>query len=392
MKKRIILGIIGFLFVFSSVSVKNVNAAKYIEYPAIVNAFKPEPPENNAYGAYLCDYESGTVLYSKNENDRKPIASMTKIMLLILAFEKEYKGEFSFDEKITISENASGMGGSQVFLESGKQYTAADLIKSIIIASANDSSVAIAERLFGSETIAVNEMNKKAESMGLKNTLFSNCTGLMKPTQYSSAKDVAIMLGELIKYDKYFSYSKIYLDEFSHGDRITQMTNTNKLVKFYNGCDGGKTGFTNEAGFCLAATAKRGSTRLISVVLGESDSKKRFADVSALFNYGFDNYSSKCILTTESKNFQTKIKNGKKEYIDVVPEKNIYVFGLNNQNDNIKIEFTADEVSAPIKKGEKVGVFTVYSNDVKTGEYDAVSFSDIEKLGYDDYIKKIAGA
>lgn len=390
MKKRIILCLISFLFVFSSISVKKVNAAKYIEYPAIVNTFKPEPPENKAYGAYLCDYESGTVLYTKNENDRKPIASMTKIMLLILAFENEYNGEFSFDEKITISKNASGMGGSQVFLEAGKQYVAADLIKSIIIASANDSSVAIAERLFGSEAIAVKEMNKKAESMGLKNTLFSNCTGLMKPTQYSSAKDVAIMLSELIKYDKYFSYSKIYLDELSHGDRITQMTNTNKLVKFYSGCDGGKTGFTNEAGFCLAATAKRGSTRLISVVLGESDSKKRFADVSALFNYGFDNYSSKCVLTTDSKNFQTEVKKGKPEYVDVVPEKNIYIFGLNNQNDNIKIEFTAYDVSAPIKKGEKVGIFTVYTNDIKTGEYNAVSFSDIDELGYDDYIKKIA--
>lgn len=392
MKKRIFLGLLSILFVFLSIPLKNVNAVKYIEYPVSIDAFKPEPPENDAVSAFLCDYESGTVLYSKNENDRKPIASMTKIMLLTLAFEKEAKGEFSLDEKITVSKNASGMGGSQVFLEADKEYTAGDLIKSIIIASANDSSVAIAERLFGSESIAVNEMNKKAESMGLKNTLFSNCTGLMKPMQYSSAKDVARMLSELIKYDKYFIYSKIYLDELSHGDRVTQMTNTNKLVKFYNGCDGGKTGFTNEAGFCLAATAKRGATRLISVVLGEKNSKQRFADVSNLLNYGFDNYSSKCILTTECEDYQAEIKNGKVDYITAVPEKNIYVFGLNNHNENIRIEFKADEVAAPIKKGEKIGVFTIYKNDIKTAEYEAVSFSNIDKLGYKDYIERIANA
>lgn len=394
MTKKII-GFMCAILTLTSISIKNVNAAKYIEYPVVVGEvdnFKPELPENDAQSAYLCDYNSGTVVYAKNENDRRPIASMTKIMLLLLAFEKEANGEFSLDENIKVSSNASGMGGSQVFLEADKEYRAEELIKSIIVASANDSSVAIAERLFGSESVAVHEMNKRAEKLGLKNTLFSNCTGLMKPTQYSSAKDVAKMLSELIKYEKYFNYSKIYLENFSHGDRVTQMTNTNKLVRFYNGCDGGKTGFTNEAGFCLAATAKRGATRLISVVIGEKDSKKRFADVSKLFDYGFDNYSSKCVLATDCTDYQVEVKKGKSDYTDAVPENNIYIFGLNNAKENVRIVFEPDEICAPIKKGDTVGTFTVYNNDIKIGEYNAVSGLEIERAEFSDYLNDIAVA
>lgn len=343
---------------------------------------------------YLCDYGTGTLIYAKNENDRRPIASMTKIMLLILAFEQEEAGTLSFDETIKVSANASGMGGSQVFLETDGEYRAGELIKSIIVSSANDASVAIAERLFGSEKCAVNEMNAKAEAMGLKNTLFSNCTGLMKPTQYSSAKDVAAMLSELIKHEKYFDYSRIYLDEITHSnDRKTMITNTNKLVKYYNGCDGGKTGFTNEAGFCLAATAKRGATRLVSVVIGEKDGKQRFADSAALFNYGFDNYSSKMVLSTESQEYQVEVKNGKQEYVFAVPENDLYVFGHNNVKENVQIVFEpADNVKAPIARGDKVGKFVLFKDDIKIGEYKATSFSSVGRLSYKDYLEQIASA
>ena len=365
-----------------------------VEYGAECVKTDGESLELAAPCIYLCDFGTGTLIYAKNENERRPIASMTKIMLLILAFEQEESGMLSFDETIKVSANASGMGGSQVFLEADGEYKASELIKSIIVSSANDASVAIAERLFGSERCAVNEMNAKAEAMGLKNTLFSNCTGLMKPTQYSSARDVAAMLSELIKHKKYFDYSKIYLDEITHSeDRKTMITNTNKLVKYYNGCDGGKTGFTNEAGFCLAATAKRGATRLVSVVIGEKDGKRRFSDSAALLNYGFDNYSSKMVISTESQEYQVNIKNGKHEYVFAVPECDIYVFGHNNVKENVRIIFEpADNVKAPIARGDEIGKFILFKDDIKTGEYKATSFSSVEKVSYKDYLERIASA
>ena len=196
------------------------------------------------------------------------------------------------DQKVIVSKNANSYGGSQVFLEEGGEYALCDLLKSVTIASANDSSVALAEHFFGSEQACVDEMNKKAQSLGLQNTLFANCTGLPKPMQYSTAKDIAIIFSNLIGYENYFNYSTIWMDKIQHKTNYTEMTNTNKLVKFYDGCDGGKTGFTNEAGFCLTATAKRGNMRLIASVLKANTSQDRFNTVSSLFNYGFNNYSN----------------------------------------------------------------------------------------------------
>ena len=211
--------------------------------------------------AYLYDFNTKTEIYAHNENKRLPIASMTKIMLLDLVYENLDNGNISLDEEVTVSENASKMGGSQVFLESGFNYKIGDLIKSITVASANDASVAMAERLYGSEEECVIKMNEKANSLGLKNTQFVNCTGLPKPMQYSSAKDITLIFADLITHKTYFDYSKIWMDKIEHSKNHTEISNTNKLVRFYDGCDGGKTGFTNEAGFCLTATAKRGNKK-----------------------------------------------------------------------------------------------------------------------------------
>lgn len=346
----------------------------------------------SAQSAYVFDYESGTVIYAKNEKQKLSIASMTKIMLLDLAFEKVEAGELSLDEDITVSANASGMGGSQVFLETGGVYKAGELIKSIIVASANDASVAVAERLYGSEQGAVDEMNRKAEKLGLKNTLFSNCTGLIKPTQYSTAEDVAKMLASLIRHDDYFKYSKIYLDEIEHnGGRKTTITNTNKLVRFYNGCDGGKTGYTSESGFCLAATAKRGALRLIAVVIKESDGKTRFKDVSACFDYGFANYSAKTVLDKDvPAEVKVKVTGGKIATAKIKPQNSLCVFGRKNQKDDIKIEFTPNQkIKAPLYEGDEVGRFTVYKDGVKFGEVAAVSAQNIAEKTYFDYIADI---
>ncbi len=394
MKNKFIIALLTIAVLFGS----GINKTAFTASAKVVAAdeeFDLEKLEcDGAKSAFLCDYSSGTVIYAKNENDRLPIASMTKIMLLVLAFEKEEAGELSFDEVIRVSANASGMGGSQVFLETNGEYSVGDLIKSIIVSSANDSSVAIAERLYGSETSAVAAMNERAKTMGLKNTLFSNCTGLMKPTQYSTASDVAKMLSALVGHEKYFDYSKIYLDEIEHsGERKTQLTNTNKLVRYYNGCDGGKTGYTGEAGFCLAATAKRGAMRLISVVMGEENGKQRFKDSSTLLDYGFDNFSSKCVLSTATVDYQTKIACGKADYVNAVPSSDVYVFCANSAKDDIKIIFEPDEyIKAPVEKGALVGRFTVYKNGIEDGEYSAVAKEDVDELGYLDYIKRIAEA
>ena len=346
----------------------------------------------NAKNVFVCDSDSQTVIYSKNENERRPIASMTKIMLLILAFEQINQGNLKLDEEVTISENASGMGGSQVFLQANKNYKVEDLIKSIIIASANDASVAIAERLYGSEDNAVQIMNNKAKELNLNNTLFSNCTGLTKPTQYSSAKDVAIMLRELIKYDLYYKYSNIFLDYLTHPDgQKTTLTNTNKLVRFYEGCDGGKTGFTNEAGYCLAATAKRGNMRIITVIINEPDSKTRFAECSQMFNYAFNNFSSKLVLSKDTVyDVKAHVEKGKEEYVEITAKNDFFIFGEKNKDHKITLDFLPNQVCAPVYKGNVVGKFVVYKEGIKVGEVPAVAVKDVLKLTVFDIAKSIS--
>lgn len=265
--------------------------------------------------AYLCDCDSGTEVYAKNETKRLPIASMCKIMTLLLSFEAVDEGRISYDEQITIGENASGMGGSQVFLQTNLSYSAAELMKTVAVCSANDSCVALAERIAGTESVFVDKMNKRAKELGADNTLFANCTGLPKEPQYSCAKDVSVMLRELLKHQKYFEFSKIWLEDFAHPDgRTTRITNTNKLIRFYEGCDGGKTGYTSEAGFCLAATAKRGDTRLVSVVIGSDQSQKRFSESKAMLNYAFNCYENKKILEAGESDRTETSRKGKQNF------------------------------------------------------------------------------
>ena len=361
----------------------------------ISSNFSVAKAENNlstsSKSAILLDSESKTVIYKHNENSRLPIASMTKIMLLNLCFEKVDSGELSLNEEITVRKTASGMGGSQVFLEANQKYKASDLIKSVIIASANDASVALAERLYGSEATCVDEMNKKCSSWGLKDTLFSNCTGLPKPTQYSSANDVAVMLCNLIKHKEYFSYSNVWMDEIEHSKgRVTGLTNTNKLVKFYEGCDGGKTGFTSESGFCLAATAKRGGLRLVSVVINSPDSKTRFKDVSSMFDFGFDNYVSKMVVDSKKPlEITVKVDNAKDGKIQVIPSHDVHLFSKRNAKEDVIIDFQPYEIKAPLKKGDVVGQLKIFKNNVEYKKVDVIVCHDVSKKTYFDYIKDI---
>ena len=346
----------------------------------------------NGKAVYLVDSATGTEMYSSRSDDRLPIASMVKIMTTLLALESVDRGELSLDEMVLVSDVAASMGGSQVFLDSGKEYKAGELIKSIIVASANDSCVAMAERLSGSVAGFVKDMNERAKALGMNNTNFVNCTGLPAPESYSSAKDVSIMFRELIKHPKYFEYAGIWLEDFVHPDgRTTTMTNTNKLVRFYNGCDGGKTGFTSEAKFCLSATAERNGLRVVAVVIGADSSKERFASVSNLFGYAFSNYSAKVIQSKDDciEN-SIRVLGGREKGISVAVKEDFKALVKKGDDGEYKVHFNLPAtVKAPIVRGGEVGKAYLTRNGEVIGECPVVSVVDVEKARYSDTLKHI---
>jgi len=345
-----------------------------------------------AKSAYVADYATGTVVYKINEQQRLPIASMCKIMTLLLAFEGIDEGILHPEEEILVSERAASMGGSQVFLEANAKYPIKELLKSIAVCSANDSCVAVAERLCGSEDLFVDKMNEKAKELGATDTLFSNCTGLPKDPQYSCAKDVFLMLKALLSHKEYFDYGNVWMDKFAHPKgRYTEISNTNKLVRYYDGCDGGKTGFTNQAGFCLAATAKRNGTRIISVVIGEENSKNRFDDVRTTFDYAFANYTTTPIVEANvplEKN--AHVTCGKEKEVDVCPKRSAYAFVRRGDKSNFTIETVIQPLRAPIKKGDTVGEIIIYQNNVEYDKVPLIATSDVEKADYFDCLKEVA--
>lgn len=342
--------------------------------------------------AYLMDYNSGECIYKCNERERLPIASVCKVMTLLLTFDAISDGKLHFDDSITVSSNASGMGGSQVFLQTGCTYSLSQLIKSIIVCSANDSCVAVAETVSGSEGAFVAAMNKRAKELGCTDTLYANCTGLPKDTQYSCAEDVAVTFRCLLNHDEYYTYSKIWLEDFVHpDDRITQMTNTNKLIRRYSNCDGGKTGFTNDAGFCLAATAHANNMRLISVVLGAGSSDNRFKTAQNMFEYGFANFKNHTVLDNSvNLNDQLPVDGGKKKFIFARPERSSYVFTANNEQPQITQKLIIDAVKAPICEGDVLGRIEVYKNGVLCDEVNVVASESVECATYSDYLKDVA--
>ena len=346
----------------------------------------------NGKAVYLVDSATGTEMYSSRSDDRLPIASMVKIMTTLLALESVDRGELSLDEMVPVSDVAASMGGSQVFLDSGKEYKAGELIKSIIVASANDSCVAMAERLSGSVEGFVKDMNERAKALGMNNTNFVNCTGLPAPESYSSAKDVSIMFRELIKHPKYFEYAGIWLEDFVHPDgRTTSMTNTNKLVRFYNGCDGGKTGFTSEAKFCLSATAERNGLRVVAVVIGADSSKERFASVSNLFGYAFSNYSAKVIQSKDDciEN-SIRVLGGREKGISVAVKEDFKALVKKGDDGEYKVHFNLPAtVKAPIVRGGEIGKAYLTRNGEVIGECPVVSVVDVEKARYSDTLKHI---
>lgn len=355
-------------------------------------AGEADMPQISGKAAYLCDWHTGTVIHEENARAHLPIASMCKIMTLLVCFDGLNEHRFSLDDMVCVSETASGMGGSQVFLEAGASYRAKDLIESICIASANDSCVAMAELLYGSENAFVNRMNERAGELGMKDTQFTNCTGLPKSGQYSCAKDVAAMLSALMRYKEYFEFSTVWMDEIQHpGGRKTEMANTNKLVRYYQGCDAGKTGFTSEAGYCLAASAERGNMRVISVVIGADTSKNRFDGCKTMFDYAFANYTNKAAVQEGVlSNELCAVANGKEKTVSVKTATPLYVFCKKGVENTIQCKKTYFQVKAPVREGDKIGEIIVYKDNIEVARTDLLAAHDVSKSSYFDGLKDIA--
>ncbi len=345
----------------------------------------------NAKSGLLMDFNTGTVVFEQNSKDRMPIASMVKIMTLLLTFEEIDAGNLTLDTDIVASENATSMGGSQAFLDTGSSYKLEELIKSIVVGSANDSCVAVAEHISGDVTSFVERMNEKAAALGMENTNFVNCTGLPAPNQYCCAHDVGLMTREMLSHKQFYDFSTVWMFDFKHpSGRVTQLSNTNKLIRAYEGCDGGKTGFTNEAMYCLSATAKRGNTRLISVVMGAETSKIRNGENAKLFNYGFANYETRLLV---AKGAQTtgdyEVNKGKVKTVKGVAKNDLYSFVKKNSKAEVVIEECVDPISAPLTAGDKIGTLKVTVDGAEIGTVDLLSESDSAKVGYLDILDDV---
>lgn len=337
--------------------------------------------------------EDGQILYEHNAIEKRPIASMTKVMTLLCVYDSIDQNKVSLDDDVVVSARAASMGGSQVFLDANATYKLENLVKSIVICSANDSCVALAEYIDGSVENFVERMNAKAKQLGLEATHFENCTGLPAVSQFSCAKDVAKMFSQLIKHPHYFECAKVWMEDFVHpSGRVTGMTNTNKLVRFYDGCDGGKTGYTSEAMHCLTATAKRGDTRVIAVVVGAPDSKTRFKEVSDMFNYAFANYESKVYVNSCANVGKLDVTGGKQNSVEIIAANKLAAFGKKGSND-YAVDYELDaSVKAPVKAGDKVGVAKLIDkNGNVVNQVDVICSSNVEAKTYWDYVKDLAG-
>lgn len=372
MKKIVFILISLFSFLF----IKNVSAVEM---------------EISAKSAILVDFNTGKVLYSKNENEPLAMASMTKVMSMLLIMEKIDDGSLKYDDIVEISTESSSMGGSQIFLNPGDKYKVIDLLKGVAMASANDAVVALAEKTYGSKEHFIEAMNKKAESLGLKNTHFVNVHGLDEEGHYSSAYDMSVMARELLKHEKILDFTRVYEEYLTKPDGSQiWLVNTNKLVRFYDGVDGLKTGFTQKAGYCLTATGKKNNLRLISVVMGEESIEKRSSDTVKLLNYGFNTFKVNLIKHKSEILGKINVQKGKKENVDVVLVNDlIELLNASDKPSNYKFKILVDKITAPVKKGDVIGKVKVLNdNDILISEVDITVNENVLKANLWDLFKR----
>lgn len=338
----------------------------------------------NAKSSILIEASTGKILYEKNKDERYAPASMTKMMSLVIIMDNIYNGNLRLDEMVKTSKNASGMGGSQIFLKEGEEMSVDDMLKGITIGSANDATIALAERIAGSEEAFVKIMNEYAKKLGLKNTHFKNCTGLDENDHYSSAYDMSVIARELVKHEKILNYSSIYETYLrSDTDNKFWLVNTNKLVRFYKGVDGLKTGYTDTAGYCLTATINKDNMRVIAVVMGEDSSTTRNSEVSRLLDYAYNLYKKDTYITKEEVLGNAKVEKGNVEYANIVTVDDISIINKKEyKRGEIKFELDLKYLKAPIKKGDVVGKIKVIENGNIISEADVTVDKNIDKAGY----------
>ena len=349
----------------------------------------------NAKSAILIEASTGKVLFEKNADEKLVPASMTKMMSMLLIIENIENGVLKWNQKITVSENASGMGGSQILLETGEKMTVKDLFKGVAIASGNDAVVALAEAIAGSEEGFVSMMNEKAKELNLKNTNFKTPHGLDEANHYSSARDMSIIARELVKHEKVLEFTSIYEDYLRENtDRKIWLVNTNRLVRFYDGVDGLKTGYTKEAGYCLTATAKKDGMRIIAVVMGEPDSKTRNKEVSEMLDYSFAQYKTETLIDKKTSVGRYEVSKSKDKYIDIVPKYDASILRKKSEKTgSATYEVKLNELKAPIKKGDTVGKLKVKEKGKTIRTIDLTTTKDVKKANllelYLRYLKEI---
>ncbi|MGG5775802.1 D-alanyl-D-alanine carboxypeptidase DacF [Bacillus subtilis] len=349
---------------------------------------------HEAKSAVLIERDTGKVLYNKNSNERLAPASMTKIMTMLLIMEALDKGKIKMSDKVRTSEHAASMGGSQIFLEPGEEMTVKEMLKGIAIASGNDASVAMAEFISGSEEEFVKKMNKKAKELGLKNTSFKNPTGLTEEGHYSSAYDMAIMAKELLKYESITKFTGTYEDYLRENtDKKFWLVNTNRLIKFYPGVDGVKTGYTGEAKYCLTASAKKGNMRAIAVVFGASTPKERNAQVTKMLDFAFSQYETHPLYKRNETVAKVKVKKGKQKLIELTTSEPISILtkkgeDMNDVKKEIKMK---DNISAPIQNGQELGTLVLKKDGEVLAESPVAAKEDMKKAGFITFLKRTMG-
>lgn len=336
----------------------------------------------NAKSAILVETSSGKIIYEKNKDEKRSPASMTKIMTLLLTMERLENNSISLEDKVRVSKHAASMGGTQIFIEENSEVDIKTLIKGIAIASANDAAVAIAEYIGGTEENFVNMMNEKAKKLGCKNTNFKNPHGLDEEGHYTTAYDLSLISRELIKYPLALKLTSTYEDYIEVSGENHWLVNTNKLIRFYSGMDGLKTGYTSNAGYCLTATMEKNNMRLLSIVMGEDSKENRNNDTISMMEYGYSNYGIKTILNKNKYEKNITIDNAYNKEIKCYLNSNVNII-VNKNDNNVKYNIKENifDIKAPLKKNDKVGELKLSYNN-KTYTYDLVVHEDIKKTSY----------
>jgi D-alanyl-D-alanine carboxypeptidase (penicillin-binding protein 5/6) len=333
--------------------------------------------------AVLVDAKTGKVLFAQNENKVSPPASVTKVMTMLLVMKAVESGKITLNDEVTISEYASEMGGTQLFMEPGEKVTVRDLLYGVAVESANDAATALGEYIAGSNEAFVNMMNDEAKELGMKNTVFKNANGLPEEGHVTTAYDIAIMSCELVKHEEIFEFTKTWMIDIKVGENdeiIRTLANTNKLLKRDNAVDGLKTGYTSDALHCISATKKQGDMRLVAVIMRAPSSDVRFDEALELLNYGFANYEGKYYVTKDEKEGDVTANRGKELSVEAVADADIYDVIQKGYEDNTEIKINLPQtINAPVKAGEKIGEIIVIKDGAELGRCNIVAKTDVAK-------------